>query len=439
MRTAGVPTTSKALSRTSRIGNLTRRATGPLSQTMGTALVTQGALFATGPLVARMLGVEDRGYLASLTLWPTIIGTIAIWGLPTAITYERSSRGPLPKSLAARVLAVALLQCIIAVMIHAFILIFITTDVWTAARSAAVVSLLLGPAFIARDFTLAPLQGARSFRLFNAARLSHIAIYLPGIALLYLFHRGSLNSIVSISLLASMMISVTAIVAYRRSSTQPPDGDDTRTLGELLKFGQQAHLGRLMPVERFRADQVAVVFFLTPAALGIYVVAIAFTNVIRFLTQAIGYVAFPTVANIGDDVLARKAMWKYVRISAVLTGVIMVVLFALGPELIRILFGREFESAGTVLQILLPGVGFVSVRRVMAESLRGGGLGKATSLSELATTVVFLACIYPMTSLWELNGVAGSVSLAEGLGFLVLLVLFSRNNSTSSTSVKPGI
>src|SRR5690606_10276626 len=84
-----------------------RMAKGALGQTMATALAVQVGLFLTGPLVARMLGVEGRGHLAALVLWPTTIATIATWGVPTALTYERAASGALPSALLRRVSLVA--------------------------------------------------------------------------------------------------------------------------------------------------------------------------------------------------------------------------------------------------------------------------------------------------------------------------------------------
>jgi O-antigen/teichoic acid export membrane protein len=107
---------------------------------------------------------------------------------------------------------------------------------------------------------------------------------------------------------------------------------------------------------------------------------------------------------------------------AIFISALMVVsLEVIGPSLISILFGEEFRGAGPVLRLLLPGVGFVCVRRVLAESLRGGGYPTATSIAEAVTGIAFLALIYPLMAIWELEGVATTVSVAEGLGLAVLM------------------
>jgi O-antigen/teichoic acid export membrane protein len=197
----------------------------------------------------------------------------------------------------------------------------------------------------------------------------------------------------------------------------------------MLAYGHRAHLGRLMPVERFRADQLVIAIFLPASSLGLYAVAIAFTNVLRFLTQSIGYVAFPAVARERDAAAAKRAMWRYVRMAIALSVGVVLTLEIIGPMLISYLFGEDFSDAGRILQILLPGVGFVGVRRVLAESLRGGGYATATSVAEAVTGIAFLVAVLPLMRLWDLNGVALTVTAAEGLGLAVLVWFMVRDDS----------
>ena len=48
-------------------------------------------------------------------------------------------------------------------------------------------------------------------------------------------------------------------------------------------------------METFRLDQAVVGLFLTPAALGLYVVGLAFANLPRFIAQSVGYIAYPRI------------------------------------------------------------------------------------------------------------------------------------------------
>ena len=67
-----------------------RQSRMPLAGSVLTGLVGQAFLIVSGVLAARILGVEDRGYLALLVLFPAVLAQIGSLGLPLAATFELS-------------------------------------------------------------------------------------------------------------------------------------------------------------------------------------------------------------------------------------------------------------------------------------------------------------------------------------------------------------
>src|SRR3954449_12612528 len=70
-----------------------------VSNSVATGLAGQLALVASGVILARSLGVDDRGRLAIVVLTTSVVGQLATMGVPTAITYvtargEGGTRGP---------------------------------------------------------------------------------------------------------------------------------------------------------------------------------------------------------------------------------------------------------------------------------------------------------------------------------------------------------
>ena len=55
---------------------------------IATGFAIQAVLVVTGPLLARMLGPDGRGYLAALILWPLVITQLGNLGIPSALTYS---------------------------------------------------------------------------------------------------------------------------------------------------------------------------------------------------------------------------------------------------------------------------------------------------------------------------------------------------------------
>ena len=58
-----------------------RRLRSPTAGSVVAGLGIQAALVVSGPILARMLGLEGRGQLAALILWPIVIAQLGSLGL----------------------------------------------------------------------------------------------------------------------------------------------------------------------------------------------------------------------------------------------------------------------------------------------------------------------------------------------------------------------
>ena len=76
-------------------------------------------------------------------------------------------------------------------------------------------------------------------------------------------------------------------------------------------FGLRGILSANSATDIARPDQIALALFLPSRALGLYVVALAITNLPYFIAKAIGIAAFPAVAREPDPTVARRVAWRY--------------------------------------------------------------------------------------------------------------------------------
>jgi O-antigen/teichoic acid export membrane protein len=247
-------------------------------------------------------------------------------------------------------------------------------------------------------------------------------------AVLTLFIFG-VHSIVTVALtwtLVSMTAGTTILaVALAGLSEAGPTGE-APTLRELATFGLKGLLGATSPVEAFQLDQIVIGLFLSAHALGLYVVALAFTSLPRLVAQSIGMVAYPDVAQRADREEAHRVMWHYVWLTALATAVIVVVLVAAAGELVPLLFGREFASSVPVARILLAAGFFLCVRRVLVDAARGAGHPGVGTLAEVGSWVVFVPALGVLTPLFGIDGVAAGMAAAAVASLAILLFLLTR-------------
>jgi O-antigen/teichoic acid export membrane protein len=280
----------------------------------------------SGVVVARMLGVENRGQFALIVLLPLVLSQVGCLGLPVAMTFFLAQGGS-PRRLISATRRQLIIQCCAATAVHLVIAVILFAGRPRAVQIAAAMSLLVTPVALAQVWGLAVIQGERRFRSFNILRLVGGAVYSLGLIGVYVASRGTIDEAAAVWVASSVASSgVIGFVALRSSGSHQV-GKDPPAVREMYRFGLSALLGSVFPVETFQLDQFYVGLVLSPAALGLYVVGAAFTNLTRFfLPQSIGAVAYPQVAAAPSFAQARRSIWRFFVLTLILCGAVVVVL-----------------------------------------------------------------------------------------------------------------
>ncbi len=389
---------------------------------MATGLVGQVALVVSGILTARLLGPEDRGNLALLILIPVAISQLGSLGVPLAVTYEFSRDVEIARGTLRNIARPVILWTAVLVLIHAAILTALASGRDADVRTAALFTLLIVPADTAQLYGLAVLQGRRDYRVFNALRL------LPAVAFsafaIFAFITGA-QSLPQFALwYAGSYLAAAAIalsIALRRAPPRIVVGAPAASA--MLRFGLRGLLGTVSPLETLRLDQAIVGLFLSPAALGLYVVGVSFTNLPRFVAQGIGVVAYPHVAAQRDPSPAQRSMWRFFWLSVLVCTVVIVPLELVAGWLVPTFFGDAFAPAVGIMRILLISSLFLSTRRVLTDGSRGFGLPTAGTTAEVASWLALVPCILLLAPRLGASGVAVAFTISAAISLAVLIAL----------------
>jgi O-antigen/teichoic acid export membrane protein len=406
------------------VSQLSRRDLGlATAASVAVGLAGQGALMISGPLVARMLGVDGRGQLAALVLWPTVIAQMGSLGLPLAVTFELA-HGPAGAARAKRaVLLFAGPQAVILSAVHVAVLLFVLSGEPASIRAAGLATLVAVPAALAQQYGLAMLQGKQRFAAFNTLRLLPAAVYAGGVVGLFVIGADSILSVVLLTMAANLAIGVTTLGAGLRVAWRSDAAVRFADLGAMLRFGLRGLLGSVSPIESFQLDQMVLALFLAKEALGLYVVGLAFTNLPRLVSQSVGLVAYPNIARQADAVAARRSLWAFFWLTMAMAVAIVLPLWLAAGRLVPLFFGGDFRGAVVVTRILLPGTLFAAGRRILSDGMRGRGYAAAGTVAEVASWFWLAPALAILVPLWGVNGVAVALSGSYALSLATLLIL----------------
>lgn len=404
-----------------------------LSQTLLASLAIQLALLVSGVAVARALGPVDRGHFAFLTLIVTILSQLGGLGIPYALTYT-IARSPASAMYIVRAVGGPLrTQLIVTSIVAAGVLVALSLErsaygAWTTL----VVLVVIIPEILFRC-GLGVLQGLRRFQKFNLMRIAPIILFGTLATTILVVGSGSVIAVTiawAVSRLAFAPMSVS--MAWREARAAGSVSDTAPETSQILQFGRKAMLGAASPVETYRLDQAVVGLLLPPVALGYYVVALAFTNLPRFVAQSFGMVAGPLIGASSTHGQARRQMWRFFWLAAPFYLAVAAILWVLAPSLTILFFGEEFDRSASITRILLIATVLFCARRVLIDVARAAGYAGIGSIAEVVASVAALPLIVVFAPIFGTNGVAyalvGSSALALSV-LIISLIWFGRRGS----------
>jgi O-antigen/teichoic acid export membrane protein len=392
-----------------------------MAGSIATGVIGQAMLVISGVVAARALGPEHRGVLALVFVLSALAAQLGSLGVPVSVTYWIAALQTNPKALLRSLRPFRRVQLLAVLAAQTALIVAVLEPrspggfLWVGFASLAATA-----AALVQMYGLAVLQGLRRFGAFNVLRTLNSALYLIGVVALWTIDSATLES-VALVFIASTIASAaaTALVVARLG---PVDGADHEVpTRRLVSFGVRSLVGSSPPVETYRLDQLLVGLVLSPIALGYYVVALAFTNLTRFVGQSIGMVTYPGVAAAADGTMRARLIRRDVGLAAVVCGAITLALAALIPTLLPFFFGGDFEPATTAAQILLVATFFAALRRILVDGTRGSGWPLWGAAAEASTLLALPAVVLTAHNTESLNAVSAVVAAANLLGLLIVV------------------
>lgn len=403
----------------------TRKAFG----TLGTSYGRQALGILTGVLAARLLGVEGRGALAAVILWPSVITSLGDLGLPLAYQFYSAREPDRIGRLIANALPIVFVQWFVLAVLG-------TPIVWLILRSYELQVLQAGLVFLHAFIPLNLItrylnslnQGTSAFARFNLVRISIPASYLLLLLALFIFNLQSLKWVVS-ALLVSNALGLAVVLLSSTRALLGPEPDvrrDKSLFGATFTYGVKAHFGNLTPVDSMRLDLLAVTALLGAHEAGLYAVAGSAAQIIRVQGISLGMALLPDIAQQRRPDHQSQTVGVYSRSAIIVITTTGVALFFLSEPLLRLLYGNEFAEATPIMKILVVAAVAAAFRKLLGDGLRGLGAPIHASAAELGSWAVAVPAMAIFVPLYGARGAAFAAALTYFTAALLCVLLLAR-------------
>lgn len=387
-----------------------------------------GVGLAISVLLARGLGVVDRGVYALALLLPQMLVTFLNMGVAPATVYF-VGRGDRELEAAVRGnIALALWTSAGAMLIGLLLALYggeiLFPDV---PLKLLLLSILVIPISIHNSYLLAILQGIQDFRAYNSVSMTPQLVTLFLLVLLvWWIPGGPFGAIIAYlgGSITALIVLITLLFRRGNSARMLAIWLDIPYTRQVLGYGLKAHLSNIINFFNYRADIFLLNLFMGASVVGVYSVAVGLAERMWILSSSVSTVMLPRVAALDGaegtrrqltPLIARHVFWLSLLMSVVAWG--------LAKWGIVLLYSSAYLESATALRVLLPGIVGLSVSKILANDIAGRG---RPELNSQQSFIAFLVNLIANLFLIPRLGVVGA-ALATTISYslLTLTMIFT--------------
>jgi O-antigen/teichoic acid export membrane protein len=223
----------------------------------------------------------------------------------------------------------------------------------------------------------------------------------------------------------------TALLA-RRAITSLTRGarEERPPIREMLRFAGVATAGVVLTLIVFRRSEfVFLDVYSSDAEIGFYSLAFAVVAALAYAPSAVAATLLPAVATLhgaGATQRIRTGYSRALRLVLVMALPLAAGAAALGPELVRLVYGEDYGDAATVLLVLLAPFPLIALMGLATSVLEAVGRLRVPFLSGLGAAAANIALAFALIPPYDATGAALANSGAQVVAAIPQLVYAHR-------------
>jgi len=319
----------------------------------------------TGILVARMLGPEHRGLLASAVSICTLAAGITSWSiadvLGRSIAASNDRKFDILGPYAVMMAVGTAIGLLLVLGFEYFDFLFLP-----GAETLLMKGLILIIPFThVSQLAMGLLQGNHLWNKWNLVRISPHFAYLVAL-LVVLMGKAGLDT-VSIAFTASNAVPVLLSLYFARGTAVERIGTSWREIAETIRSTGQIHFGRLLQMTRQNIDKILIPLTFSAETLGFYVVAVTLASPLMAGATTISSVYIPRITDeLRSENLSQRRRTLLEMIGIGIVSLIFAAAYSMLAEpLVTFLFGASFAPAKAMLPLTVAATAGTCVSKLV--------------------------------------------------------------------------
>lgn len=374
-------------------------------------------------LIARFLGPEKNGIIAALVIYPTLVMTVGSLGVRKSAAFLLGSGRYNERDVKSAVFVLWILSTVFSVICLFFLMGYTSKTEF----SLTLLMLAISPVPFSLFITYASglYLGRNEIGSFNRVNWLPPFITVVMVAVLVGWVKLSIEGVLIAELLGVLVMGVLLFFRLDFSVGIQIKGI-WLVVKDLLKLGVAYAVSLLVLNLNYRLDVILLDRFANPYEIGIYSKGAVLSQYLWEVPMLLGTIVFARGARAKDRRLFSLRVCQLLRISLLLIGLGCLFLFALGGQIIELLFSSAFAESASVMRLLLPGVFLLTIFKVLNMDMSSQGrpwFAMKAMVPALVVNVLLNILLIPM---YGADGAAFASTISYICGAILFLFHYRK-------------
>ena len=403
---------------------------GMASDVTGTFVTRIGTLalgIFTGVITARALGPENRGIFSLVALFPASIVTLTKLGQGIAAVYFIRREKEDVSRVASNVFIIGLLSGALLLALLFGLKGYLLTTIMRGVPMWALTAMLpLIPVLLIESNLYGVLQATDRFHVYNTRLVAEGVLTVSGMAFVLLVMKWGLVGALGVVVAVRIIMIVWLVVTIHKGSPLRLFFD-RELFRRMLGYGLQSHVQIIASHFHFKADMYLVAYYLDPAQVAFYSIAVRLAETMMHLPQTIGTVIFPRLAG-SDRARGHQLTAMACRQTLAITVSVALVMIALGRFLIVTWYGAKYAAAAAPFPYVAMGIVMMSMYVLLSRNFTSRNRQVVNIFAAYLALGGNLALNIVFIPRYGIVGAAAATLVSYSLSAVILFVLFLRDS-----------
>ena len=387
-------------------------------------------------LIARCLGPSGKGQYALLTYFAAISVSFASVGLANAQIFLKRKYS-LEKVTSNILLVSIILGLTVFVIMNLLVELALQNIYKDVSKHLVFLTTITIPFRLVTLSMKRVLQSEYKIRSYNYLKMIEPVCFLFLLISSHLLIDISINHLVIIYVLSSIINFLITVLYIKNKIIFKIVHIKFDVLKRIGHYVIRVGPGGLLGLFQYRIDVFIIAYFLDDYVVGIYVAGMAVAEIVWRVPAAIVNVLQPKIAN-GSDDEAKLVTPQVFRLTLVVVAFLCAGIGLFSTQILLILYGVDFVEAEKVLRIILPGILFISLWKILINDLNARGFPQYYSFSAIAGIIVLITLDVLLIARYNIIGAAVASDVSYLVSLCAIVFYYLRNSNQRITDLIPG-